>query len=121
MDSVDTGVLLKKEVEHINCHTSKSLTRQRSIDFPNAGEAFQGLSKRNRPISRPRDVIATPAKSKGPHLGPACPPAAVRDGIVGKLSAAYAFFFFSWLLVRMSKSFYSPFFAYFTYVVWWVP
>lgn len=94
---IDTRVQLQKGVEHINCHIGKSLTRQRNIDFPNAGEAFQDLSKRNRPISRPRDVTVTPAKSKGPHLGPAFPPAAVRAGTVGKLSETYDFIFFSWL------------------------
>src|SRR5713101_4573459 len=83
----------------------KSLTRQRSIGFPNTDEDFQGLSKRNRPISRARDVTVTPATSKGPHLlGPACPPAAVRAGTVGKLSETNDFLFSSWLLVRMSKS-----------------
>jgi hypothetical protein len=38
--------------------------------------------------------------------------AAVRAGTVGKLSEAYDFLFFSWLLVRMSKSVYSPFVTY---------
>ena len=100
-------------IEHIHCHTSKSLTRQRNIGFPNAGEVFQALSKRNRPISKARDVIVTPATSKGPHLpGPAYPPAAVRAGTVGKLSEIIAFLFFSWLLVRMSKSVYSTFVTY---------
>ena len=52
----------------------------------------------------------TPAPSKGPHpLGPAYPPAAVRGGTVGKLRETNDFFFFSWSLVRMSESFYSPF------------
>jgi hypothetical protein len=70
-------------------------------------------SRRDRPISRARDVTMTPAPSKGPHLlGPAYPPAAVRAGTVGKLSEANDLLFFSWLSVRMSKSVYSPFVTY---------
>ena len=83
-------------------YTGKSLTRQRAWVFPDAGEVFQGLSRRDRPISRASDNVTT---SKGPHLpGPACPPAAVRAGTVGEESIANAFLFFSWLLVGMSKS-----------------
>ena len=89
------------------------MTRQRNIGFPSAGEVFQALSKRNRPISRARDVTMTPAPSKGPHLlGPAYPPAAVRAGTVGKLSETNDFLFFSWLIVRVSKPVYSPFVTY---------
>ena len=59
------------------------------------------------------DVTVTPATSRGPHLlGPACPPAAVRAGTVGKLSETNDFLFFSWLLVRISKSVYSSFVTY---------
>jgi hypothetical protein len=55
----------------------------------------------------------TPAPTKGPQfLGPAYPPAAVRAGSVGKLSETNDFLFFSWLLVCMSKSVYSPFVTY---------
>jgi len=89
------------------------LTRQRSIGFPNAGEVFQVLSKRDRPISRARDVTTTPAPSKVPHLlGSAYPPAAVRAGTVGKLSETNDLLFFSWSSVRMSKPVYSPFVTY---------
>jgi hypothetical protein len=76
--------------------------------FPNEGKVFQVLSKRNRPISRARDVTTTPAPSKGPHLlGPAYSPAAVRAGTVGKLSETNDLLFLSWSLVCMSKQVYS--------------
>lgn len=53
-------------------------------------------------------MTTTPAASKGSHLlRPADPPAAVRAGTVGKLSETNDFLFFSWLLVRMSKTAYS--------------
>jgi hypothetical protein len=54
----------------------------------------------------------TPATSKVHHLGPAYPPAAVRAGTVGGLGETTDFFFFSWLLMRMSRLVHFPFVTY---------
>ncbi len=71
-----------------------------TLIIPHASEVFQGLSKRNRPISTTRDVTTTPATSTGLHLlDPAYPPAAVRAGIV-MVSESNAFLFFSWSLMH---------------------